>query len=108
MDAGRTGVKLACAARLGLNVASFSQVGGDENGRAIVADFARHGVDTSLIETVAGGQSPFTVILIDPSGEKVILVAPGFAATTPSRKAAAKLPNVRYLYIRCPAARRPL
>ncbi|MEZ4707105.1 MAG: hypothetical protein R3A44_07870 [Caldilineaceae bacterium] len=34
-----------------------------------MADFARHGVDTSLIETVTGQQSPFTVILIDPSGE---------------------------------------
>lgn len=99
MPGGPAANSACAAARLGLNVASFSQVGDDENGRAIVADFARHGVDTSLIETVTGQQSPFTVILIDPSGEKVILVVPGFEAVYSAEKAAAVLPNVRYLYI---------
>ena len=97
---GGPAANAACAAaRLGLHVASFSQVGDDENGRAIVADFARHGVDTSLMETVTGQQSPFTVILIDPSGEKVILVVPGFEAVYSAEKATAVLPNVRYLYM---------
>lgn len=99
MPGGPAANSACAAARLGLNVASFSQVGDDENGRAIVADFARHGVDTSLIEVAADQQSPFTVILIDPSGEKVILVVPGFEAVYSAEKAAAVLPNVRYFYM---------
>ena len=71
----------ACAvARLGMRVASLATVGEDVSGQEIVADFAAYGVATEFILTKPGGVSPFTVILIEPSGERSIIVVPSFAS----------------------------
>ena len=72
---GGPAANFACAAsRLGLKVSSFSLVGDDESGRLIIEDFHRYGVDTSLIQVIENAESPFTVILVDPTGEKAIIV----------------------------------
>lgn len=97
---GGPAANAACAAsRLGLRVSAFCQVGADENGRRIIEGFQQFGVDTALIEAVPGQESPFTVILIDPSGEKVIIVIPTFKAQYSLSVAAAVLPRTRFLYM---------
>jgi sulfofructose kinase len=68
----------ACAAsRLGLRVAALATVGDDEAAQIIIDGYTEFGVDTSLIEVAPDATSPFTVILIDPTGEKAIVVVPG-------------------------------
>lgn len=89
----------ACAAsRLGLNVSSYCQVGDDEGGRIIIEGFEEYGVDMSLVEVLEGAETPFTVILVDPSGEKVIIVVPTFKAHYSQETASQVLPNTRFLY----------
>jgi ribokinase/sulfofructose kinase len=97
---GGPAANFACAAsRLGLRVASFSLVGDDESGRLIIEDFARYGVDTSLVQVIAGAESPFTVILIDPSGEKAIIVVPSIKPDYPLDIAEAALARSRVMYM---------
>ncbi|MFL5806038.1 MAG: carbohydrate kinase family protein [Roseiflexaceae bacterium] len=68
----------ACAAsRLGLRVAALATVGDDEAAQIIIDGYTAFGVDTSLIEVAPDATSPFTVILLDPTGEKAIVVVPG-------------------------------
>ena len=75
---GGPAANCACAAsRLGLRVAAVAAVGDDRAAQIIIDGYAQFGVDTSLIEVIPGATSPFTVILIDPTGEKAIVVVPG-------------------------------
>ncbi len=65
---------MACAAsQLGLRVYAVCQVGNDEGGARILADYQSAGVDITLCDVREGDATPFTVILVDPTGEKVIL-----------------------------------
>lgn len=65
---------MACAAsRLGLNVYAICQVG-DDGGEQILDDFQNCGVKTDFCRLIPGAVTPFTVILIPPSGEKVIIL----------------------------------
>lgn len=69
----------ACAvARLGLRVASFATVGSDAAGQLLIDDFIDYGVSTEFVQVEDGEDTPFTVILIEPDGERVIIVAPAF------------------------------
>ncbi len=69
----------ACAAaRLGMRVASFSTVGDDVEGQIIIDDFADFQVATEFVKVQTGGTTPFTVILIEPDGERSIIVIPTF------------------------------
>ena len=69
----------ACAAaRLGMRTASFSTVGKDEGGQLIIDDFNSFGVSTDFVRVKPGGDTPFTVILIEPDGERSIIVIPTF------------------------------
>ncbi len=97
---GGPAANAACAAsRLGLQVASLSSVGDDGAGQIIIADFKRFGVDTSLMEVRPNAETTFTVILIDPSGEKAIVVVPTFHAEVRLDLAATVLPHTRMLYM---------
>jgi sugar/nucleoside kinase (ribokinase family) len=65
----------ACAAaRLGLRTSWVGFLGDDEGARMLLADFARFGVDTSDAVQIPGFSSDFCVILLQPSGERSILV----------------------------------
>ncbi len=77
----------SAAARLGLKVAWSGRVGGDENGRLLLNSFAEFGVDTSLSVIDPEGITDFTVILLEPSGERTILVVPTASPTPPINQA---------------------
>ncbi len=74
----------ACAAaRLGLTVGWAGALGDDEDGRLMRAGFAEFGVDDSYAAVVVGGVTDFTVILLDDSGERTILVVPTLPSPPP-------------------------
>ena len=74
---GGTVANYACAAaRLGLSVSSLSTVGDDEAGQMIIEDFESYGVVTEHVHIKPGVESHFTVILVEPSGERSIIVVP--------------------------------
>ena len=56
---------LTAAARLGLQPALFSKIGGDSNGDAIVSQLQADGVDTAALLRQAGAASPFTYVIVD-------------------------------------------
>jgi sugar/nucleoside kinase (ribokinase family) len=58
-------------------------LGGDEDGRLMRAGFAEFGVDDSCATVVVGGVTDFTVILLDDSGERTILVVPTLPSPPP-------------------------
>ncbi len=96
---GGTVGNFACAAgQLGLRVASFATVGADEAGRLVTEDFARFGVSTDFVERRADTETHFTVILIEPSGERSIVVVPMFEETLDMERARIALPQVRSMY----------
>ena len=65
----------ACAAaRLGLKTSWFGLLGDDEGASMLLADFARFGVDLTQAVQLPGFPSDFCVILLQPSGERSILV----------------------------------
>jgi len=97
---GGPAANFACAAsRLGLRVSSLSNVGDDEGGQLIIDDFQRYGVDTSLMQVRHQAESPFTVILIDPTGEKAIVVVPTLNNQFSPELVASVMPRTRFMYI---------
>jgi len=99
-QAGGLVANTACAAaHLGLKVAWGGRVGGDENGRILLNSFAEFDVDTSLSVIDAGGITDFTVILLEPSGERTILVVPTVSPTPPLNETIlSTLSQVRSVY----------
>ncbi|MEM7345465.1 MAG: carbohydrate kinase family protein [Chloroflexota bacterium] len=96
---GGPAANFACAAsRLGLRVSAFAMVGDDGNGQGIIDGFSAYGVDTRYIQIVPEKPSPFTVIFIDPTGEKAIVVIPT-EYDYPLDIAAEILPKTRVLYM---------
>lgn len=67
----------ACAsARLGLHVGWTGQVGDDDNGNYLLDEFKHYGIDYSTVSIHNEKTTDFCVILIDPTGERTILVVP--------------------------------
>ncbi len=67
----------ACAAsRLGLTAMVMSEVGDDAYGEQLIRDFEVFGVDTSQIIVREGMNSNFTISIVDPTGEKAIIIVP--------------------------------
>ncbi len=66
-----------CLTNFGLKTACLAPVGDDENGREIIANLKRRGVDAKLVEKKTGAQSGSSFILIDPSGERIIFAQRG-------------------------------
>jgi sulfofructose kinase len=90
----------ACAAsRLGLRVAALATVGDDEAAQIIINGYTEFGVDTSLVEVAPEATSPFTVILIDPTGEKAIVVVPGSRPRYPMDRVEQALRRSRAMYM---------
>lgn len=67
----------ACAAaRLGLHVTWGGSLGDDVFGQNLLDDFAAFGVQTMDVQPQKGTTSDFTVVLVQPNGERTILVVP--------------------------------
>jgi sugar/nucleoside kinase (ribokinase family) len=67
----------ACAAaKLGASTAWAGVLGQDENGALMIKSFQEYGVDTSPARIDPYVTTDFTVIMVDPSGERTILVVP--------------------------------
>ena len=60
------------AARLGASVSLWSVHGDDANGQLLRAELERYGVDVSGVETVSGGITPVSAVLVAPGGERFI------------------------------------
>jgi ribokinase/sulfofructose kinase len=89
----------ACAAsRFGPRVGILAAVGSDEAGTLIVSEFQRYGVDTSRIRVIEGAKSNFTVSLVDPSGEKAIVVVPMLADAYALDDSGQEPPRARLLF----------
>jgi sulfofructose kinase len=70
---GMAGSAAASIGRLGQPVKLWSMVGQDLTGNQLLAELASEGVDVSGSVTVAGAQTPFSSILIDESGERLVV-----------------------------------
>ncbi len=97
---GGTVANFACAAgNLGLRVASLATVGADPAGRLVIEDFERFGVSTDFITVREDVETHFTVILIEPSGERSIVVVPMFNETFEMEEARRALRQARAMYV---------
>jgi sugar/nucleoside kinase (ribokinase family) len=68
--AGAGGYVACGLARLGADVALVTELGDDEDGRALYEEIATHGVSRSAIRLLPGKRSPFTLIFTAPGEEK--------------------------------------
>jgi len=74
----------ACsAARLGLKTSWFGLVGDDAHSRMLLDVFSSFGVHTSEVVIKENSPSDFTVILLQPDGERTILVVPVLPSPPP-------------------------
>lgn len=60
-------------ARLGGRAALISRVGADRLADLLTAEFAADGVDVAGVERMVGCRTPFSMVAIDPSGERQIV-----------------------------------
>lgn len=91
---------MACASsRLGLRVHAVCQVGSDEGGKRFLADYVADGVDIALCDIREGDVTPFTVVLIDPTGEKVILYVPSFKPTYDLERVGQALKRTKIMFM---------
>ena len=66
---------LCALSRLGMPCGFLGCVGGDQFGAIAREEFKRFGVDTSHLIVKEGEETFFTVVMLDPSGEKALVVA---------------------------------
>ena len=86
------------ASTLGLSVRSLSHIGTDEYGEIVKSDMEKHNVDTQFVETVPGATLA-TIILLDSTGEKAIIVVPNEKTGYQPELVEVALSNVNYMYI---------
>ena len=67
---------IAGLAVFGVETSFIGKIGSDEEGKILLKDFLRRGVDTSGIIS-AGGRSGVAMIFVDGDGNRAILVDPG-------------------------------
>lgn len=90
----------ACAAaQLGLHTSWTGFIGSDDGGQLLLNDFAHFGVDASTAVQVEGKPSDFCVILLQPSGERTILVVNSLPGLPPlDNTLRSSIANARVLY----------
>ena len=67
----------ACAAaRLGMKTTWAGAIGDDVFGQKVLQSFAEFGVHTGDVQPQQNSTSDFTVIMVQPNGERTILVVP--------------------------------
>lgn len=76
LPGGKSGNQAAAAAKIGATVRMFGAVGSDDNADFLLGHLQDAGVDTANVRRVLG-PSGTTVIIVDSSGENVIVYSPG-------------------------------
>jgi ribokinase len=74
---GKGGNQAVAAARHGASSRMVGAVGADDFGRRLVENLAAEGVDTSLVQVVAGYGSGMSVAIVDPSGDYGAIIVSG-------------------------------
>ncbi len=74
---GKGGNQASAAASMGGDVAMVARVGDDDVGASIRADLGSRGIDTSLVRTTAGTRTGSALIIVERSGDNVIVVDAG-------------------------------
>jgi sulfofructose kinase len=59
--------------RLGGRAVLISCVGDDADGEAVIADLRSDGIDVTGVRRIAGRSTPFSAVLVDPSGGRTIV-----------------------------------
>lgn len=60
-------------ARLGGSAVLISRVGDDAEGEVVLAGLRADGIDVSAVQRVEGRSTPFSAVLVDPSGDRTIV-----------------------------------
>ncbi len=84
---GKGGNQAVASALLGAPTALVGCVGDDSDGRALLADLATAGVDTSGVRTVQGVRTGVAFVMVDDDGANAIVVAAGANALLDPRRA---------------------
>src|SRR3954470_12262924 len=74
---GKAANQAVAAARLGADVSLITRVGDDDNGRLLLHEMNKEGVDTSGVPVITGGTSGLALIFVDKNGHTMIGVAEG-------------------------------
>lgn len=74
---GKGGNQAVAAARHGASSRMVGAVGADDFGRRLVENLAAEGVDTTLVQVVAGYGSGMSVAIVDPSGDYGAIIVSG-------------------------------
>jgi ribokinase len=74
---GKGANQAVAAARLGSDVTFIARLGDDPFGQAAFGNFLREGLDTRFIIQEEGTTSGAALIMVDPTGQNLIAVAPG-------------------------------
>jgi len=65
----------ACiASNMGLSVASMCTLGDDEGGQLLLKDFRDYKVDVSYVTVDPKIITPFVIVIVDPTGEKAVII----------------------------------
>lgn len=60
-------------ARLGAQVALWARLGDDEAGQRFIRDIGQQGVNTDFLKCMPGAVTPFSSIIVDAAGERVVI-----------------------------------
>lgn len=71
--AGMATVAAVTIARLGGRVSLWSRIGDDHTGQMLIDDLAHEGVDTDAVRRVPNVRTPFSTILVDRNGERLVV-----------------------------------
>jgi len=77
MPGGKGANQAVAAARLGTDVVFVGRIGADEDGRDLVGEFEREGVDVGHLVVDPDAPSGLAIITVDDAGENAIVVSPG-------------------------------
>jgi sugar/nucleoside kinase (ribokinase family) len=70
---GMATVAAVTIARLGGQVSLWSRIGDDHTGQMFIEDLAHEGVDTDAVRRVPNVRTPFSTILVDRNGERLVV-----------------------------------
>ncbi|GFP43936.1 sulfofructose kinase, partial [Candidatus Hakubella thermalkaliphila] len=75
---GVVSTALVAASRLGSSTSFVGTVGDDENGRLIIEEFERYGVDIDCLQVKPNASSTFSFIMVDQkTAQRSIVTSPG-------------------------------